>query len=119
MTDLVTASATTLAVSGGGMASIVFEAQGQAQVGPIDLADATLGLTIKSANNVGYQVASNAKQIILLGLCKIQSRFLWWDDVFQPLSRGLSHISLYTAIEDSEKVNTEESKEALYFGQMK
>lgn len=119
VTDLVTADAITVAVSGGGTASIVFEAAAKGKFGPIDLADASVGLTVKSASNIGFQLISNKTLTILLGLCKIQSSFLWWDTHFQPLSRALSSSSLIMALEDSPAVKTDESDEALFFGQLK
>lgn len=117
VTDLVKAGATTIAVSAGKSASIVFEAIGDTE--RINLADASVGLAIKSSSNVGYQVVAAQGLIPLIGLCGIQSTFLWWGDDFKPLSRRLSDVQLLNALEHSPRVRTEESKEALYFGQLK
>jgi hypothetical protein len=46
VTDLITAAATTIAVSGGSSGSIVFEAAGN--VPNVDLADASIGLNVRS-----------------------------------------------------------------------
>jgi len=118
VTDLVKAGATTVVVSGARTASIVLEATGDVE--RINLADASVGLTIKSASNVGYQVVAAKELIPLFGLCKIQSTFLWWNDNFRPLfSLALSDIRLLEALENSPRVQTEESKEALHFGQLR
>lgn len=117
VTDLVKAGATTLAISGGRSASIVFEASGN--VDRINLSDASIGLTVKNATNVGYQVVAENGLIPLIGLCKIQSTFLWWNDKFKPLTRALNDYRVLDVLENSPRVKTEESKEALYFGQLK
>lgn len=117
VTDLVKAGATTVTVSGGKTASIVFEATGDVE--RINLADASIGLDIKSASNVGYQVVAEKSLVPLFGLCKIQSAFLWWNDKFKPLSRALADIRLLDALESSLQVKTEESDDALFFGQLR
>lgn len=117
VTDLVTAGATTIAVSLGNSASIVFEAE--ANVEKINLADANLGLSIKSSSNVGLQVVADHGLVLLLGLCKIQTTFLWWSDKFKPLARGLNDARMLNVYENSSRIVTEESSEALYFGQLK
>lgn len=114
VTDVIKAGATTLAISGGHSASIVFEATGDVE--RINLADASLGLAVKSASNVGYQVVAEKGLIPLLGLCKIQSSFLWFNDKFKPLTK--SSMVLYN-LENSSQVQTEGSNEELYFGQLK
>ena len=117
VTDLVKAGNTTLAVSGGNAASIVFEATGDVE--RINLADASAGLTIRTAKNIGYQVVAENGLIPLFGLCKIQGLFLWWDPNFKPLSRALADTRLVDALEVSPHVKTEESDDALFFGQLK
>jgi hypothetical protein len=115
VTDLVKAGATTVAVSGGSTASIVFEATGDVE--RINLADASVGLTIKTANNIGYQVVAENGLSPLFGLCQIQSAFLWWDKKFKPLSFAFADHRLIDALEVSPRVKTEESDDALFFGQ--
>jgi hypothetical protein len=84
ITDLIDAGATTVAVSGGHSASIVLEATGD--VGTINLADASIGLGIKTSTNVGYQIVAATKLTPLLGLCKIQRAFPWISEDFTPLA---------------------------------
>lgn len=117
VTDLVKASSTTLAVSAGNTASIVFESK--ADIERINLADASLGLTVKTAKNIGYQVVAENGLIPLFGLCKIQSTFLWWGDKFNPLSHGFGDERIVQVLEASPRVKTEESGDALFFGQLR
>src|SRR5262249_26921849 len=83
ITDIIKAGATTIVVSGGSNASIVLEATGD--VNQIDLANADLGLAVKSSTNVGYQTVSAKGLVPLFGLCKIQRKFIIWKD-FTPLA---------------------------------
>lgn len=117
VTDLIRAGATTLAISGGRSATIVFEATGDVE--RINLAEAALGLSVKSASNVGYQVVAENGLIPLLGLCKIQSSFLWWDEKFKPLTLAFNDKRVLDSLENSPRFKTEESNEALHFGQLK
>lgn len=117
VTDLIQAGASTIAISGSNSSSIVFEATGNVE--RINLADASLGITVKSSSNIGYQVVAEKGLIPLLGLCKIQSRFLWWNDDFKPLTRELKDRRLLEVLENTDRVQTDESDEALYFGQIK
>jgi len=116
ITDTVKAGATTIAVSGGQTASIVLEATGDVE--RINLADASMGLAIKSAKNVGYQVVAEKELTPLYALCKIQSAFMWWGPEFKPLSKAFSDRLLLEAVENSPQIQTEGSDEALYFGQL-
>ncbi len=117
VSDLIKAGATTIAVSGGQSASIVLEAGGDVE--RISLADASLGLTVKTASNIAYQVIAEKGLIPLLGLCKIQSSFLWFNEQFRPLISWFGDFRTVETLENSPLVQTEESKEALYFGQLK
>jgi hypothetical protein len=116
VTDLVEAESTTLAVSGADQAAIAFEAT--SDVPYIDLADAAIGLEVKMASNIGYQVVAEKGLVPLFGLCKIQNAFLWWGDEFNPLSRRMTDLNVRRALEDSPLVRTEESDEALFFAQL-
>lgn len=89
VTDLVDTGATTVAVSGGETASIVFEATGD--VANINLADASLGFKAKTSTNVGYQMESSQGLTPLFGLCKIQRAFPWIHSGFEPLSATDEH----------------------------
>jgi len=57
--------------------------------------------------------------IPLFGLCQIQSAFLWWNDKFKPLSLAFADHRLIDALEVSPQVKTEESDDALFFGQLR
>lgn len=117
ITDLVRAGATTIAVSSGSSGSFVLEATGD--VPQIDLADASVGLTLRSSSNVGYRIIADKGITPLIGLCKIQSTFLWWNDDFRPLSLMLGNSELLTALQDDPRVQTEESESAVHFGQLR
>ena len=116
VTDLVKAGATTVAISGGASASILFEAKGD--VDRIDLADASIGLSVKSSKNVGYRVVAANGLYPLIGLCKIQSAFLFWPREFRPLSASIGDFHIRGAREDSPRIKTEDTAASLYFGQL-
>ncbi len=83
ITDLIEVGATTIAISGANSASIVFGAT--SDVPQIDLASASVGLGMTTQTNVGFQLATKTGLTPLFGLCKLQGRFLFWED-FRPLS---------------------------------
>lgn len=116
VTDIVSAGATTIAVSGADKASITFEAS--VDVEKINLADAKIGLNVASQNNVGYVVDAKNGLIPLMGLSQIQSTFLWFGGKYKPLSATYSPKMLST-MRNSPSFKTEESAEDLYFGQLK
>jgi hypothetical protein len=76
VTDLIQAGATTVAISGGQAASLLLEATGD--VPAIDLANASIGLSMKTSTNVGYQIIAAKSLVPLIGLCKIQWAFFPW-----------------------------------------
>lgn len=116
VTDVIKAGATTLAVSGSKASSIVFEATGN--VPNINLADASIGLSIKSSRNVGYQVVAAEGLTPLIGLSKIKPKFLWMGGEFHPLTmKRLNPLSIGT-LEASTEVKTESSEKELFFGQI-
>ncbi len=117
VTDLIKSGATTLAISGASSSSIVFEATGK--VDRIKLADASIGLTVAGSKNVGYQVVAQQGLVPLLGLCKIQSRFLWFGDKFKPLAFGAKDVRILNALENAREIQTEGGPEDLFFGQVK
>lgn len=118
VTDLVKAGSTTIAISGGSSASIVFETTGDVE--SINLADASIGLSIKHSTNIGYQVVAEQGLVPLIGLCKIQSLFLWEGAEFSPLVRFYgSSERIIDALENSSLIQTEESEHAVFFGQLK
>jgi len=116
VTDLVKSGATTIAISGGASGSLVLEATGK--VDYIDLADASTGLTVKSSTNLGYQVVAQKGLTPLIGLCKIQPKYLWFGAEFQPLALRIADRRLLMALADSPEVKTEESDKGLFFGQL-
>jgi hypothetical protein len=116
VTDVIKAGATTLAVSGSKSSSIVFEATGN--VPNINLGDASIGLSIKSSRNVGYQVVAAEGLTPLIGLSKIKPQFLWIGGDFQPLSMKMLNPFAIDALEASPEIQTERSEEELFFGQI-
>jgi hypothetical protein len=106
VTDLVKAKATTIVISSAAHASIVLEATGNSP--QVDLADANIGLTVKNATNVGYQIIAQHGLTPLIGLSKVQSSFLWWGDGFKPLTDDmLMKPSLARTLQDSTAIRTE------------
>ncbi len=106
ITDLIRAKATTIAVSNANDANIVLQADGS--IPQINLADTSIGLTVKSATNVGYQVIAKDGLIPLLGMSKIQSSFLWWGKDFKPLTAEMmSNLSLTRTLQDSPNTSSE------------
>ncbi|HEY3450343.1 MAG TPA: hypothetical protein VGK67_28575 [Myxococcales bacterium] len=106
VTDLLAAKTTTIIVSGGASASIVLEAAGSS--GAIDLADAKLKLDVRRQQNIGFQLVSQGRLTPLLGLCKIQSRFLWFGREFRPVL-GFAPAAALGAMSDSDEICTEQS----------
>ena len=122
VTDLVQAGSTTVAISGAKNAGLLLEAKGNVQ--QMALADASIGLNVKNSTNVGYQVISADGLIPLIGLCKIQPRFIFWK-TFSPVLRGGPQIlrdSRQTVLKDevqgAEDDLAGEPIETLYFGQL-
>lgn len=116
VTDTIAAGATTLAVSGSSSSSIVFEATGN--VPNINLADASIGLAIKGARNVGYQVVAQQGLTPLIALSKIKPIFLGVGEKFQPLSMKMLNPLSVGVLEASSEVETESSEKELFFGQV-
>lgn len=112
VTDIVHAGATTVVVSVGKTASIKLEAG--ADVKEIRLADASIGLNISHAENVGYQEVTAAGMTPLIGLSKVKKRFLGPNELkplmkFSPSTRSLS---------DIDDIEIGENLESLYLGQI-
>jgi hypothetical protein len=118
VTDVVESGATTLAVSGSSSSSIILEATGN--VPNIDLADASVGFTIKSARNVGFQLVAAKGLTPLIALSQIKSPFPLWfgEGGFQPLSMTIFGSDVVRTLQNTPEVKTEESEEELYFGQI-
>jgi hypothetical protein len=116
VTDIVQAGATTIAISGANNASVIFEASGDVE--KINLADASIGLSISNQKNVGYVIDAQKGLTPLIGLSKIQSKFLWFGDKYKPLCTFYS-ANLLSVIRNSPNIRTEESEDDLYFGQLK
>jgi len=71
VTNLLKAGATTVVVSNGSSASVSLEAQAD-DIEAIDLADASVGLRIKSESNLGLKIIAEGGMTPLFGLMKIQ-----------------------------------------------
>jgi hypothetical protein len=110
VTDLVRARNTTVVISGSSAGSIVLEAAGD--VAQINLANAQIGLTLRTARNVGYQVIAEKDLAPLIGLSQIQSAFLWWGDNFKPLtSEMMLNPSRIRTLLDSPDIKTEPAED--------
>lgn len=120
ITDTISAIATTIAVSSSKNASIILEAA--AGVSKIDLANAKMGLDVQYKKSIGYQVVSNndkAPLTTLIGLCQIQSAFWSPHPKFKPVAMYALGRNALADLESSKAIQTEQSPEALYFGQLK
>ncbi len=117
VTDIVKAGATTLVISGSNASKFVLEASGDVEY--INFADASIGLSPSYSSNVSYQIVAKPGIIPLIGLCKIQSLFLFSNKTFQPLSKSMmGSTTLLSTIQDYENIQTDESEEALVFRQL-
>ncbi len=121
VTDIVQAGATTIAASGGHSSSIVFEADGN--VPQINLADASVSLSVASCSNVALQIAARKGLSPLIGLSRIQHVFLFFGSQFTPAFSCFGNSGLSSRIEDAGNPATPEHAEDkpsnFYFGQMK
>jgi hypothetical protein len=121
VTDYIEADSATIVVSGGNSSSIELEAT--ADVPRIDLADAKLGLAIKAATNIGYQLvklSDDGSLKPLIGFSRIQSKWFWSSDTFNPLSRTLANATIVKSLETEPSFKTErDPKKDLFFGQVK
>lgn len=114
VTDRVLAKRALILISTSNDYSISFEAD--AKVPTIDLAKASLGLNMKSQKSSGYKIVTEEGLSPLIGLSKIQSSFLWFDNDFKPVSNKYNGMMLET-IRNSQSIKTEKSEEELLFGQ--
>lgn len=118
ITDIVKCGNALIAISAGNNASIEVQANTPG-VKSIDLAKANVDFGITSQSDVGYTVVGDKGLDLLIGLSKIQSKFLWTGDNFRPMAFAVSHMML-TAMQDSPHHKTEHDEEKdLYFGQLK
>jgi hypothetical protein len=108
VTDIVDASAVTVAVSSSKSSAVVFEAD--ASIPNINLADPQLKLSVKSSRNVGFQLAAEQGKNLLLGFCKIRGFF---NSVFKPVS----NLSLMATM-DVPDAKARSREEDLFFGQL-
>ena len=113
VTDIVTGGRTIAAVAAESGATIEFGAKSGVPASQIP-ADASIGLSINSSQNIGYTVNGQAMDI-LLGLSKVRRRF------FNPVFVGVSGSSMLThlsMLEESPEVEDAEPMENLTFGQL-
>lgn len=116
MTDLVGAASTTVIITTGESGDIMFEATGD--VDKIDLADASIGFKMRTRKKVGYHVVADSDRNPLLGLSKIQPRFLWFGRDFKPILSARNALELTAELETASRVWTRKSSEDFYFGQV-
>jgi hypothetical protein len=116
VTDLVSAERTIIAISEGESSGIQFEAESPA-LEKINLADASIKLSLNAEKNVGYKVPADEGLNLLIGLCKIKNPFLWWGGEFQSRTLKMTKEMSY-AIENAPGIKTEETVDELVFAQM-
>ena len=114
VTDRVVAKRALILVSTSSSYSISFQAD--AKIPVIDLANGSLGLTLKSQKSSGYKVVTEEGIIPLIGLSKIQSSFLWMGEDFKPLTTKYN-AQMLDSIKNAETIQTEESADELQFMQ--
>ncbi|MDP2722655.1 MAG: hypothetical protein Q8O72_07855 [Bacteroidales bacterium] len=86
VTDLVEADKAIIAISKSGRSGISFEAESPL-LQKIDLSDASIKLDLKMEKDIGYKVPAEEGLTLLLGLCKIESRFFSRKIIFEPKTR--------------------------------
>lgn len=114
VTDLIKAKRTLIAVSQEAGFTIEFEAD--ANISNIDLDKANLNLNFKSQKSAGYHFISEQGTTPLIGLSKIQSKFLFFGNDFKPL-KIFNNKAMIEISKDNSFIQTEETEEDLYFGQ--
>lgn len=114
VTDRVVAKRGLILISTSNDYAVSFEADAKFPV--IDLANAALGLKLKSQRSSGYKYVTEEGLIPLIGLSKIQPPFLWFGDDFKPLTANYDKMILESMI-DSPEIQTENSPDELMFGQ--
>jgi hypothetical protein len=114
VTDRVIAKRALILISTSNDYSISFEAD--SKITAIDLAKASLGLSMKSQKSSGYKVVTEEGLTPLIGLSKIQSKFLWIGSDFKPISAKYNKMMVET-IQDSPNIKTERNSEDLMFAQ--
>ena len=94
VTDIIKAGRTLIAISSAENSSISFEASSP-NISHIDLANASLGLSITSESNIGFKVVSEDGLDLLMGLCKVKNSFPpFTSPEFKPTNFGLNMASL-------------------------
>ncbi len=117
VTDLVDSGNTIIAVSDSKDANITFQASSPT-IENINLADASIDLTVTTRKDIGYKVEAVKGLQILMGLCKFKNPFpLLGDGSIMPIKMASSK-ELSTLIEDAPEIKTEQSPDDLYFGQL-
>ena len=114
VTDRVITKRALILVSTSSDFSITLEAD--ANIPVIDLAKASLGLKVSKQNSSGYKVITEEGIIPLIGLSKIKSSFLFFDDDFKPMTKSYTS-EMTEAIMNHESIRTENSIEELQFSQ--
>ncbi len=117
VTDLVQSGLTILAISKSNNSEISFETDSP-QIEKINLADASIKVNLHRESSIGYKVEGKEGLYIMMGLCKIKNRFIWWGTGdFEPKTLRFP-TSARTMMENSSAIKTEESAEDLAFAQL-
>lgn len=106
VTDILNASNSLIVISSSDNAKIHFDANTDVSV--IDLADAELDLSLKFQQNIGYCIENKRGLKPLMGLSKIQAKFLWMNNEFMP----------HQILPIEELMDNDENIKNLYFGQI-
>ena len=116
VTDLVSSGQTIIAISAGNNAGISFGAESPG-IENINLADATVKLSLTTQRSIGYKIEALEGLTLLLGLCKLKNPFIWWGGGFNPRTLRMT-TSMIDKIEDAPGIVTEQSPDELIFGQL-
>ncbi|RZJ72572.1 hypothetical protein [Flavobacterium sp.] len=114
ITDCIIAKRGLIAVSTSSDFSLSLEAA--ADVPQINLASASLGLSVKSQKSSGERFITEQDFVVMIGLCKIQSNFLAFGNSFKPLAGRFNAIS-NEVYKDANFISTEASEDELVFRQ--
>lgn len=115
VTRIVKAGATTVIISGGNQSSISLEA-GADTVQTIDLADASLKLTVKRERNIGYKSIAETGLNPLIGLSGIKHKgFFDKKPSFEPMSLRVADIGAFREFAEEEGESIDDS---FYFGEI-
>jgi hypothetical protein len=102
VTDLVVADKAIIAISNSNSSGISFDVSSPLMQ-QIDIADANVKLNLKTEKNIGYKIPANEGLMLLIGLCKFKSSFMFKFPKFEPKLGLMQKFSIdFEALEKEE-----------------